>query len=170
MSYPTGLGAMPDDGGVFSTASINQINTNTQATISTGGGQTIAGALTVAGLLTANGGVTVPPSVTLYSGTSDAIQYPNAINVAIFTGNADLATLSTPGSADEGKVLILLAGSGGTSCTVTTSANKILSGSASTWDTLTSGTHAGALAILVASNGFWNTNPLGVGAWTLSEV
>lgn len=161
---------MPDAGGAFSTASIAALNNNATLEITSEGGQTIAGALTVAGLLTANGGVTVPPSVTLYSGTSDAIQYPNAINVAKFTGNADLATLSTPGSADEGKLLILLAGSSGTSCTVTTSANKILSGSASTWDTLTSGTHAGALAFLVASNGFWNTNPLGVGAWTLSAV
>ncbi|MGB2629072.1 MAG: hypothetical protein WAK20_19965 [Candidatus Acidiferrum sp.] len=166
---------MPDDGGVFSTASIAALNNNATLEITTEGGQTINGALTLSGILTAAGAtitgpVSSAPSVTAYSGTADAVLYPNAINVALFTGTGvDAATLGTPGSADAGKILVLV-NANGSADTVTTAANKVVTGSSSAFDTLTSPAHSGAMAILVASNGFWNTNPLGVGAWTLSEV
>ena len=167
MSYPTGLAAMPDAGGVFSTASINQINTNSQATISTGGGQTIAGALTVTGALTANSQV---PTVQVCSGSADAVTFTNECNVAIFTSTGpDAATLATPGPGDVGKILILV-NTNTTQNVVTTAANKIVNGTGTAGDTLTAPAHAGAVAMLVASNGFWNVLIGGTGTWVLSEV
>ena len=168
MSYPTGLGAMPDDGGVFSQASINQINTNTQATISTGGGQTINGPLTVTGLLTASAGLA--PNVSTYSGATDAVLFPAAVNVAIFTSTGpDAATLATPAAADAGKILLLV-NTNTTQNVVTTAANKITNGTGTAGDTLTAPAHTGATCLLVASNGFWNLIVGGTGTWVLSEV
>ena len=173
MSYPTGLAAMPDNGGAFSQASINQINTNSQATISTGGGQTIAGALTVSGLLTA-GSASIPgvttPAVQTAAGTTDAVTFVQPINICIFTSTGpDGATLATPGAGDVGKILILV-NTNTTQNVVTTAANKIVNGTGTAGDTLTAPAHAGAVAFLVASNGFWNLVVGGTGSWVLSEV
>ena len=116
-----------------------------------------------------------PGTFTLYhtqvaSGTADAIMYSRQLNVCIFTSTGpDSATLATPGANDVGKILILV-NTNTTQNTVTTAANKIVSGAASAGDTLTAPAHAGAVAVLVASNGFWNLVVGGTGSWVLSEV
>ena len=118
---------------------------------------------------TLSGGGTAPVYTT-YVGTADAVLFPAAINVAIFTSTGpDLATLAVPGAGDVGKILYLV-NTNTTQTTVTTTANKILNGTASTYDTLTAPAHAGAVAMLIATNGFWNVGVLGTGTWVLSEV
>lgn len=110
----------------------------------------------------------LPPTVQVCAGTTDAITFTNAINVAIFTSTGpDAATLATPGASDVGKVLVLV-NTNTTQNAVTTAANKVLDGSATPTNTLTAPVHAGATAILVASNGFWNVAALG--NWVSSEV
>lgn len=104
----------------------------------------------------------------LMSGTADAIPFTRQINIMVFT-STDAATLATPGANDVGKILILVNTTTGQS-TVTTAANKILTGGTTPGDTLTAPAHAGAVAILVASNGFWNLVVGGTGSWVLSEV
>lgn len=120
----------------------------------------------------ANGNSSLAPCVQVCSGTTDAVTFANAINVAVFTSaspNANDATLATPGAADVGKVLILV-NTNTTQNTVTTAANKILTGDTTPGDTLTAPAHAGATTILVATNGFWNMVVGGTGSWVLSEV
>jgi len=110
------------------------------------------------------------PSATTYTGTVDAITFAAAYNVAVITSTGpDLCTLATPGAGDIGKTLVLI-NTNTTQTTVTTTANKILNGTASTYDTLTAPAHAGAVAMLIATNGFWNVGVLGTGTWVLSEV
>ena len=119
---------------------------------------------------TSDGSVNMLPITQVCSGATDAVLFGSAINVAVFTSTGpDAATLATPGAADVGKILILI-NTNTTQNVVTTSANKILNGTATPGDTLTAPAHAGAVAILVASNGFWNLYVGGSGTWVLSEV
>ena len=109
-------------------------------------------------------------SYNTYAGATDAVTFGAQVNVAIFTSTTpDAATLATPAAGDAGKVLILV-NTNTTQNAVTTAANKILNGTASTYDTLTAPAHAGAVAVLVASSGFWNAEVFGTGTWVLSEV
>ena len=118
----------------------------------------------------ADGSINMLPIVQVCSGATDAVLFGSALNVAVFTSTGpDAATLATPGASDVGKILILV-NTNTTQNTVTTSANKILNGSATLGDTLTAPAHAGAVAVLVASNGFWNLVVGGTGSWVLSEV
>ena len=118
----------------------------------------------------ANGNTNLAPCVQLLTGTTDAVTFANAINVVIFTSTGpDLATLAVPVAADAGKILILV-NTNTTQTTVTTTANKIVSGAATAGDTLTAPAHAGAVAILVAYTGFWALVVGGTGSWVLSEV
>ena len=118
----------------------------------------------------ADGSINMLPIVQVCSGATDAVLFGSALNVAVFTSTGpDAATLATPGAGDVGKILILV-NTNTTQNTVTTSANKILNGSATLGDTLTAPAHAGAVAVLVASNGFWNLVVGGTGSWVLSEV
>lgn len=110
------------------------------------------------------------PQSTVYTGTTDAITFPAAYNVAIITSTGpDLATLATPVAADNGKVLVLI-NTNTTQTTVTTAANKILNGTGTAGDTLTAPAHAGAVVVLFAAALFWNIAPAGTGTWVLSEV
>ena len=118
----------------------------------------------------ADGSINMLPTVQVCSGATDVVLFGSALNVAVFTSTGpDAATLATPGAGDVGKILILV-NTNTTQNTVTTSANKILNGSATPGDTLTAPAHAGAVEILVASNGFWNLVVGGTGSWVLSEV
>jgi hypothetical protein len=136
--------------------------------VSAGGTLGVTGATTLTGLLTANGGIA--PAVQVCSGSADAVTFASAVNIAIFTSTGpDAATLATPGAGDVGKVLVLV-NTNTTQNVVTTAANKIGNGTASTGDTLTAPAHAGAVTILVASNGLWNMGVLGTGSWVLTEV
>jgi hypothetical protein len=118
----------------------------------------------------ADGSINMLPIVQVCSGATDAVLFGSALNVAMFTSTGpDAATLATPGAGDVGKILILV-NTNTTQNTVTTSANKILNGSATPGDTLTAPAHAVAVALLVASNGFWNLVVGGTGSWVLSEV
>ena len=104
------------------------------------------------------------------SGTVDAVLFSRQFNIAMFTSTGpDAATLATPGADDVGKVLMLI-NTNTTQNTVTTAANKITSGASSAGDTLTAPAHAGAVAILVAYNGYWALVVGGTGSWVLSEV
>ena len=104
------------------------------------------------------------------TGTADVVKFSRQFNVAVFTSTGpDAATLATPGANDVGKILILV-NTNTTQTTVTTAANKIVSGGTTPGDTLTAPAHAGAVAILIASNGFWNLVVGGTGSWVLSEV
>jgi len=124
----------------------------------------------IGGIIVGGGSATYGINYASYTGTADAILFPAAINVAVITSTGpDLTTLGTPGTGDVGKVLILV-NTNTTQTTVTTAANKILNGTASTYDTLTAPAHAGSVAILVATNGFWNYGVFGTGTWVLSEV
>lgn len=110
------------------------------------------------------------PNVQVCSGTLDAVTFNSAFNVAVFTSTGpDAATLATPGASDVGKILILV-NTNTTQNVVTTEANKIVSGAASAGDTLTAPAHAGAVCVMVASNGFWNIVVGGTGSWVLTEV
>ncbi len=112
----------------------------------------------------------LPPTVQVCDGATDAVTFTNAINVAIFTSTGpDAATLATPGASDVGKLLYLV-NTNTTQNVVTTAANKIVNGTATAGDTLTAPAHAGAVTVLVASNGFWNMLVYGTGTWVLSEV
>ena len=118
----------------------------------------------------ANGATNLAPCVQVCAGATDAITFANMLNIAIVTSTTpDAATLATPGAGDVGKVLILV-NTTTSQTTVTTAANKIVSGAASAGDTLTAPAHAGAMAILVAFNGFWSLSVGGTGSWVLSEV
>jgi len=104
------------------------------------------------------------------SGSADVLMYSRQINIAIFTSTGpDAATLATPGADDVGKILILV-NTNTTQNKVTTAANKITNGTATPGDTLTAPAHAGAVTILMATNGAWNMLVNGVGGWVLSEV
>lgn len=104
------------------------------------------------------------------TGTTDAVTFSRQFNLAVFTSTGpDAATLAVPGADDVGKVLILV-NTNTTQTTVTTTANKITNGTGTAGDTLTAPAHAGAVAVLVASNGFWNLVVGGTGSWVLSEV
>jgi len=103
------------------------------------------------------------------SGSADAVLYSRQFNVAIFTSTGDTATLGTPTVDDVGKVLILV-NTNTTQNTVATGANKITNGSGTAGDTLTAPAHAGAVAVLVAYNGYWALVVGGTGSWVLSEV
>jgi len=117
-----------------------------------------------------SGATNLAPCVQTCSGATDAVTFANAFNVAVFTSTGpDAATLATPGAGDVGKVLILV-NTNTTQNVVTTAANKIVNGTATAGDTLTAPAHAGAVTILVASNGFWNLWVGGTGGWVLSEV
>jgi hypothetical protein len=118
----------------------------------------------------ASGNTNLAPCVQALTGITDVVTFANAVNIAIFTSTGpDAATLAVPAAADVGKVLILL-NTNTSQSTVTTTANKILNGTATPGDTLTAPAHAGAVAVLVASNGFWNLVVGGTGSWVLSEV
>ena len=107
---------------------------------------------------------------TLYTGATDAVLFPAAVNVATFLSTTpDAATLATPVAGDAGKVLILV-NQNTSQTTVTTAANKILNGTATPGDTLTAPAHAGAVTILVVAGLFWNLGVFGTGSWVLSEV
>lgn len=122
---------------------------------SAGGSQSIASALAIAGAVALNGGYTAAPTApTQYSGATDAIAFPNAINIAQITSTSEAATLATPGSADAGKLLLII-NSAADANTVTTASGKILDSSSTAKDTLTATAHAGSVALLVAINGFW---------------
>lgn len=181
-----GTTVMPDLGGSLSTQAIADINANFAECITTQGGQEVLGALTVEGLLAAlanvtvggtlvvTGAVTLPgvttPAVQTAAGATDAVTFASPINICVFTSTGpDNATLATPGAGDVGKILILV-NTNTTQNVVTAAANKILNGTASTYDTLTAPAHAGAVAVLLASNGFWNVLVGGTGTWVLSEV
>lgn len=119
---------------------------------------------------TSDGAVSMSPVSQVCSGSADAVLFSSAINIAIFTSTGpDAATLATPGAGDVGKILILV-NTNTTQNVVTTAANKIVNGTATAGDTLTAPAHAGAVAVLVASNGFWNIIVGGTGSWVLSEV
>ena len=111
------------------------------------------------------------PCLQTYSGASDAVTFANAVNIAIFTSTKDTgagaATLAVPGAADVGKILILV-NTNTTQNVITTTASKFLIGTNTAYGTLTAPANAGAIAVLVASNGFWNVTVLGVGTWVLS--
>ena len=110
------------------------------------------------------------PTVQVCSGATDAVLFGSSFNVAVFTSTGpDAATLATPGAGDVGKVLLLV-NTNTTQNVVTTAANKIVNGTATPGDTLTAPAHAGAVATLIASNGFWNLDVSGTGTWVLSEV
>lgn len=116
------------------------------------------------------GNSNAPIPLQALTGATDAVLFPNAINVVVFTSTGpDAATLAVPAAADAGKILILV-NTNTSQTTVTTTANKILNGTATAGDTLTAPAHAGAVQILVASSGFWNMVVGGTGAWVLSEV
>lgn len=104
---------------------------------------------------------------TTTSGT-DAVTFTSAINIAIFTvlTTADAATLATPGASDVGKILILV-NTNTIQNTVTTASGKLLNGAAA-GHILTAPATAGAVSILIASNGFWNIATIGTGTWVLS--
>src|ERR1700733_12250145 len=104
------------------------------------------------------------------TGATDVVKFANQFNLPIFPSpSPDAATLATPGADDVGKVLILV-NTNTSQTTVTTAQNKIVNGSGTPGDTLTAPAHAGAVAVLVASNGFWNLVVGGTGSWVLSEV
>lgn len=118
----------------------------------------------------ANGATNLAPCVQVCAGTTDAVTFSNAINIAVFTSTGpDASTLATPGAGDVGKILVLI-NTNTTQNVVTTAANKIVNGTATAGDTLTSPAHNGATTILIASNGFWNLWVGGTGTWVLSEV
>ena len=115
-------------------------------------------------------GTLTTPNVTVYTGTTDAIAFPNAYNVAIITSTGpEAATLATPVAGDNGKTLVII-NTNTTQSTVTTAANKILNGTGTAGDTLTAPAHAGAVVVLYAAALFWNIAPAGTGTWVLSEV
>ena len=110
------------------------------------------------------------PIAQVCAGATDAVLFNSAINIASFTSTGpDAATFATRGASDVGKILILV-NTNTTQNVVTTAANKIVNGTATAGDTLTAPAHAGAVAFLVASNGFWNLVVGGTGSWVLSEV
>lgn len=112
----------------------------------------------------------IPAAFQALTGATDVVTFANAVNVAVFTSTGpDAATLALPVAADVGKILILV-NTNTSQTTVTTTANKILNGTATAGDTLTAPAHAGAVAVLVASTGFWNLVVGGTGSWVLSEV
>ena len=118
----------------------------------------------------ASGNTNLAPCVQALTGTTDVVTFANAINIVEFTSTGpDAATLAVPAATDAGKILILV-NTNTSQTTVTTTANKILNGTATPGDTLTAPAHAGAVAVLVASNGFWNLVVGGTGSWVLSEV
>ena len=96
-------------------------------------------------------------SPTVYTGATDAILFPNQSNLAVLTpaSGVDAATLATPTTADNGKLLRILNGAAQAS-TVTTASGKILDGSSTAKNTVTFAAHIGATIELVAYNGFWN--------------
>lgn len=117
-----------------------------------------------------DGSTNALPAAQVCAGGTDAVLFGGPINVAIFTSTGpDAATLATPSASDVGKILILV-NDNTTQNVVTTAANKIRNGTATAGDTLTAPAHGGAVAILVASNGFWNLVVGGTGSWVLSEV
>lgn len=106
----------------------------------------------------------------LFTGTTDAVKFSRQFNISVFNSTGpDAATLGTPGANDVGKVVVLV-NNNTTQTTVTTAANKIVNGTGTAGDTLTAPAHAGAVAVLVASNGYWNLVVGGTGSWVLSEV
>ena len=108
------------------------------------------------------------PSFQACAGSADAVLFPAAINVAIFTSTGpDTATLATPAAADAGKILILV-NTNTTQNTCATASNKILNGTATAHATMTAPAQAGAVIVLVASSGFWNVVVGGTGTWVLS--
>ena len=110
-----------------------------------------------------DGSINSAPTVQVCSGSADAVLFGSPFNVAIFTSTGpDAATLAVPGAGDIGKVLMLV-NTNTTQNVVTTTANKIVNGTATPGDTLTAPAHAGAVAVLVASSGFWNLQVSGTG-------
>lgn len=111
------------------------------------------------------------PCVQVAAGAADAVLFANPLNICIFTSTTDTgagaATLAVPGASDVGKVLILV-NTNTTQNVVTTTASKLLIGTATAYGTLTAPAHAGAVIVLIASNGFWNIVVGGTGTWVLS--
>jgi len=120
----------------------------------------------------ADGSVNMLPITQVCSGAADAVLFNSAINVCIFTSTTDTggnaATLALPGAGDVGKILILV-NTNTTQNVVKTTANKILNGG-TPGDTLTAPAAAGAVSVLIATNGFWNLLIGGTGSWVLTEV
>jgi hypothetical protein len=179
---PVAGGTYSSAGGCFTPDAINQLENAAQlGTVGNGGLAITVGAATVStltatgnasvsGNLVVSGNVSGFPSSTIYSGATDAVTFPSAMNIAIFTSTGpDAATLAVPGVGDVGKILILV-NTNSSANAVTTTANKILNGTATTYDTLTAPVHPGAVAVLIASNGFWNYWVFTTGTWVLSEV
>ena len=118
-----------------------------------------------------NTNTNLSPCVQVAAGAADAVTFANSINVCIFTSTTDTgagaATLAVPGAGDVGKILILV-NTNTTQNVVTTTASKFLIGGSSAYGTLTAPNKAGAVIILIASNGFWNIPVSGTGTWVLS--
>jgi hypothetical protein len=118
----------------------------------------------IGGLISAQGA----GSIQTLTGTSDAVTFGGQLNVAVFSGTGvDAATLAVPGAGDVGKVLVLVSANGSAN-TVTTTTGKVVDGTSSTFTTATAPAHSGAVAIYVASSGFWNAGVFGTGTWVLS--
>jgi len=119
----------------------------------------------------ASGSYNLSPAVQTCAGAADAVTFANAVNIAIFTSTTDTganaATLAVPGASDVGKVLIII-NTNTTQNVINTTAGKFLIGTATAYGTLTAPAHAGAVVVLIASNGFWNVLVLGTGTWVLS--
>ena len=167
-------GASLGNTAITGTLSVSGLTTlSAAATVGTTLG--VTGALTASstshlvGAVTADSTITWKPKVQTASGATDAVLFADALNVCIFTSTGpDAATLATPGAGDVGKILLLV-NTNTTQNKVTTAANKILNGS-TPGDTLTAPATAGAVAVLIATNGFWNFLVGGTGSWVLSEV
>ena len=129
---------------------------------------TPVGNQTMVGNLVVTGTVVSAPNPQVLNGTTDAVTFTKAINVALFTSTGpDAATLATPVSADQGKILILV-NNNTTQNTVTTAAGIIINGAAS-GHILTAPAVAGSVAMLIATPGLkWAAAVLGAGTWVLT--
>jgi hypothetical protein len=137
-------------------------------TLEVTGATTLDTTLAVTGAAALSSTLTWKPLVQACAGGTDAVLFSSALNVAIFTSTGpDAATLATPGAGDVGKILLLV-NTNTTQNVVTTAAGILTNGTATTYLHLTAPAHAGAVAVLVAQNGFWDVVNLGTGTWVLS--